>query len=82
MLRIAWPDLLIVHFWHIPWPNREAFRVCPWQDDILDGLLGNDSLSFHVEHHEELSETVDRTTEIARGHGAVRHAQPARPSVG
>ena len=64
MLRIARPDLVIVHFWHIPWPNREAFRVCPWQDDILDGLLGNDLLSFHVQDHcNNFLETVDRTTE-------------------
>ena len=64
MLRVARPDLVIVHFWHIPWPNREAFRVCPWQDDILDGLLGNDLLSFHVQDHcNNFLETVDRGTE-------------------
>jgi len=64
MLRVARPDLVIVHFWHIPWPNREAFRVCPWQDDILDGLLGNDLLAFHVQDHcNNFLETVDRSTE-------------------
>jgi trehalose 6-phosphate synthase len=64
MLRNARPDLVIVHFWHIPWPNREAFRVCPWQDEILDGLLGNDLLSFHVQDHcNNFLETVDRGTE-------------------
>ena len=58
------PDLVIVHFWHIPWPNREAFRACPWQDEILDGLLGNDLLSFHVQDHcNNFLETVDRSTE-------------------
>ena len=64
LLRDARPDLVIVHFWHIPWPNREAFRVCPWQDDILDGLLGNDLLSFHVQDHcNNFLETVDRGIE-------------------
>src|SRR5262249_36208565 len=37
-LKEARPDLVVMQFWHIPWPNREAFRVCPWQDEILDGL--------------------------------------------
>ncbi len=40
MLKNARDDLVVAQFWHIPWPNREVFRVCPWQDEILDGLLG------------------------------------------
>jgi trehalose 6-phosphate synthase len=53
-----------LQFWHIPWPNREVFRVCPWQEEILDGLLGNDILSFHVQYHcNNFLETVDRALE-------------------
>jgi trehalose 6-phosphate synthase len=64
LLRTARPDLVIVQFWHIPWPNREAFRVCPWHDEVLDGLLGNDLLSFHVQDHcNNFLETVDRGVE-------------------
>jgi trehalose 6-phosphate synthase len=64
MLREARPDLVILQFWHIPWPNREAFRVCPWQEEILDGLLGNDLLAFHVQYHcNNFLETVDRALE-------------------
>ena len=44
MLKDARPDLVVCQFWHIPWPNPETFRVCPWQEEILDGLLGNDLL--------------------------------------
>lgn len=51
MLKEVRPDLLVMQFWHIPWPNQEVFRVCPWRDAILDGLLGNDLLSFHVQYH-------------------------------
>lgn len=51
MLREAAPELLIAQFWHIPWPNREAFRICPWGEEILDGLLGNDLLGFHIRYH-------------------------------
>jgi trehalose 6-phosphate synthase len=64
MLRNARPDLVVVHFWHIPWPNPEIFRVCPWQEEILDGLLGNNLLSFHIQYHcNNFLDTVDRTLE-------------------
>ena len=58
------PDAIISHFWHIPWPHREAFRICPWQAEILDGLLGSDLLGFHVQLHcNNFLETVDRLVE-------------------
>ena len=58
------PDAIISHFWHIPWPHREAFRICPWQTEILDGLLGSDLLGFHVQLHcNNFLETVDRLIE-------------------
>jgi trehalose 6-phosphate synthase len=64
MLKNAREDLVVAQFWHIPWPNREAFRVCPWQDEILDGLLGNDLLSFHIQYHcNNFLDTVDRGIE-------------------
>jgi trehalose 6-phosphate synthase len=64
MLKDQRPDLIVLHFWHIPWPNREAFHVCPWQGEILDGLLGNDLLAFHVQYHcNNFLETVDRALE-------------------
>jgi trehalose 6-phosphate synthase len=64
MLKNARDDLVVAQFWHIPWPNREAFRVCPWQDEILDGLLGNDLLAFHIQYHcNNFLETVDRALE-------------------
>ena len=58
------PDAIVSHFWHIPWPHREAFRICPWQAEILDGLLGSDLLGFHVQLHcNNFLETVDRLIE-------------------
>jgi trehalose 6-phosphate synthase len=42
------PELTVGQFWHIPWPPAEVFRTCPWQEEILDGLLGNDLLGFHI----------------------------------
>lgn len=64
MLKNANPNLLIAHFWHIPWPNREVFRIFPWKEELLDGLLGNDLLGFHIRHHcLNFLDTVDRTIE-------------------
>ena len=45
------PSIFTAQFWHIPWPNSETFSVCPWQEEILDGLLGNDLLAFHTSYH-------------------------------
>jgi trehalose-6-phosphate synthase/Kef-type K+ transport system membrane component KefB len=36
-------------FWHIPWPYPDRLRICPWQQDILTGLLANDLLAFQLE---------------------------------
>jgi alpha,alpha-trehalose-phosphate synthase [UDP-forming] len=58
------PNLIIAQFWHIPWPNRETFRVFPWKEELLDGMLGNDLLGFHLRYHcQNFMETVDRTLE-------------------
>jgi trehalose 6-phosphate synthase len=64
LLKNRRPDLTIAQFWHIPWPNREAFRIFPWGEELLDGLLGNDLLGFHVQYHcNNFLDTVDRGIE-------------------
>ncbi len=58
------PDARIAIFWHIPWPNPEAFGICPWQRELLDGLLAADLIGFHVQAHcNNFLQTVDRTLE-------------------
>jgi trehalose-6-phosphate synthase len=60
MLRKRCPRAVIAQFWHIPWPNPEVFRVCPWRHEILDGMLGNDILGFHIRYHcQNFVDTVD-----------------------
>ncbi len=69
MLRNANPGLIIAQFWHIPWPNREMFRVCPYGEEILDGMLGNDLLGFHLRGHcQNFLDTVDRSVEARIDH--------------
>jgi len=51
-------------FWHIPWPNFEAFGICPWQREILEGMLGADLIGFHTQYHcNNFLETVERAIE-------------------
>lgn len=47
------PDITVAQFWHIPWPNPEVMRICPWQEDILLGLLGNDLLGFQIRYYSD-----------------------------
>jgi len=58
------PDARIALFWHIPWPNSEAFGICPWQEEILLGMLGADLVGFHTQFHcNNFLETVERVIE-------------------
>lgn len=58
------PDARVGIFWHIPWPNSEAFGICPWQRELLDGLLGADLVGFHVQYHcDNFLETVNHVLE-------------------
>ena len=64
LIREKNPNCILSQFWHIPWPNPEAFRICPWKEEILHGLLGNDLLGFHIRYHcMNFLETVDRMIE-------------------
>ena len=54
----------VVAFWHIPWPNPEAFAICPWRHELLDGLLGSSILGFHTQFHcNNFLDTADRLLE-------------------
>jgi trehalose-6-phosphate synthase len=58
------PDARVAIFWHIPWPNPEAFGICPWQRQLVDGLLGADLIGFHIQSHcNNFLQTVDRVVE-------------------
>ncbi len=48
LLREKLPESEIGFFLHIPWPSFELFRLLPWREEILDGLLGADLIGFHT----------------------------------
>jgi trehalose-6-phosphate synthase len=71
MVREVLPKATIITFWHIPWPNPESFGICPWREEILEGLLGSTILGFHTPFHcKNFLETVDRYLETRIEHEA------------
>jgi trehalose 6-phosphate synthase len=64
LLKQSNPNLIVAQFWHIPWPNPLIFQTFPWKEELLDGLLGNDLLGFHLRSHcQNFLSTVDGTIE-------------------
>jgi trehalose 6-phosphate synthase len=63
-LRALRPRATILTFWHIPWPNAERFGICPWEREILEGLLGSTIVGFHTQAHcNNFVESIDRYLE-------------------
>ena len=64
MIKEKRPDATIALFWHIPWPNPEVFAICPYQQEILDGMLSCDLIGFHVQYHcNNFLDTANRLVE-------------------
>jgi trehalose-6-phosphate synthase len=64
MIKKERPDAVVAIFWHIPWPNPEFFSICPWQQEILRGMLGSDLIGFHTQFHcNNFLETVNNSIE-------------------
>ncbi|MBA2564225.1 MAG: trehalose-6-phosphate synthase [Gemmatimonadetes bacterium] len=87
LIRRRRPASLIAHFWHIPWPAWDTFRVCPNHRQLLEGLLANDLLAFHLESfvdnfirccEQDLDALVDprKRAVIHRGHVTTLRALP------
>jgi trehalose 6-phosphate synthase len=51
MIRERLPRATILTFWHIPWPNAERIGICPWREELIEGLLGSSIIGFHTQQH-------------------------------
>lgn len=74
MIRKRLPAATVLTFWHIPWPNDERIGICPWRDELLEGLLGSSIVGFHTQVHcNNFLNSVDRYLEarIDRADNAV-----------
>ena len=85
ILKRERPDARVSVFWHIPWPNPQALAICPWEKELVDGLLGADLIGFHIQSHcNHFLETADDVMEsrIDWDHFAVErlgHRTTVRP---
>ena len=48
LIRAAAPGAAIGFFLHIPFPSYEIFRILPWREELLRGVLGSDLIGFHT----------------------------------
>ena len=90
MLREKLPRATIITFWHIPWPNPESFGICPWREELLDGLLGSSIIGFHTQFHcnnfidavdRFLESRIDRETNAISYHSKITEIRPYPISI-
>jgi trehalose 6-phosphate synthase/phosphatase len=48
LLRTYFPKIDIGFFLHIPFPSSEIYRILPWRNEVLEGILGSDLVGFHT----------------------------------
>lgn len=48
LIRLEQTNVSIAFFNHIPFPSQELFRLIPWREELLQGMLGADLLGFHT----------------------------------
>lgn len=48
LIRKQLPEATIGFFLHIPFPPFEIFRLLPWREEILEGLVRADLVGFHT----------------------------------
>ncbi|WP_448103939.1 bifunctional alpha,alpha-trehalose-phosphate synthase (UDP-forming)/trehalose-phosphatase [Pedobacter panaciterrae] len=48
LIRREKPLVTIGFFQHIPFPSYEIFRLIPWREELISGMLGADLLGFHT----------------------------------
>jgi trehalose 6-phosphate synthase len=71
LIRMERPDARIGHFWHVPWPAPEIFRIVPSARTLLGGMLAADVIGFHTEGYAENFREAARDllgAQIARAH--------------
>jgi trehalose 6-phosphate synthase len=64
LIRERLPHATIIMFWHIPWPNSQRFGICPWREELLQGMLGASIIGFHTQFDcNNFVDSVDRFLE-------------------
>jgi trehalose 6-phosphate synthase len=74
LIRDRLPRATVIMFWHVPWPNAERLGICPWRNQLIEGMLGASILGFHTQLHcNNFIDSVDRflETRIDRERNAI-----------
>ncbi|MFL5729265.1 MAG: trehalose-6-phosphate synthase, partial [Cytophagaceae bacterium] len=73
MIREKLPESSIGFFQHIPFPSYEIFRILPWREELLRGMIGADLLGFHTyDDVRHFLSAVSRITGIDNKMGEMR----------
>ena len=74
MLRAKLPHARIGFFLRIPFPAADVFRILPWRDAVLHGLLGADLIGFHAfSYQSHFTASLLRLLGIENDIGTVRY---------
>ena len=72
LIRQRLPEAKVGFFLLIPFPSFELFRLLPWREEILDGLLGADLVGFHTyDYVRHFVSSVARIRGIERSMGSL-----------
>lgn len=52
MIKDRCPEVSVGFFLHIPFPSYEVYRILPWRNEIIEGMLGSDLIGFHTYDYE------------------------------
>jgi trehalose 6-phosphate synthase/phosphatase len=79
-LRRELPNSTIGFFLHIPFPSSEVFRLLPWRNEILTGILGADLIGVHTyDYAHHLLRSISRLLGYEHDFGLInmdgRHVQ-------
>ncbi len=79
LLRRARAGGPIGFFLHVPFPPPEIYARLPWREQVVDGLLGADVVSFQAEaYRDNFVRTCARLREDVRVEGRPPRRRPAR----
>jgi trehalose 6-phosphate synthase len=91
IIRRKLRNTFLSHFIHIPWPQSDYFKILPhyMRDSIIDGLLANDLLGFHIPRYvdnflgtcEEFADKIDYENQIVYRNGNETHVKSYPISV-
>ncbi|TDG37038.1 bifunctional alpha,alpha-trehalose-phosphate synthase (UDP-forming)/trehalose-phosphatase [Pedobacter changchengzhani] len=62
ILHQSLPKSTIGFFQHIPFPSYEIFRLIPWREELLNGLIGADLIGFHT--HDDVRHFISTATRL------------------